>query len=440
MRGRRQPAGLASAARRTAEAAKPALSLAVERLTYGFDALAHADGQVVLVPYAAPGDRVEARVTATHTDYLRAEVDRVAVAGPDRVMPGCPAFTVCGGCQWQHVSPAAQRAAKAAIVAGQLARIAGVHDADVAPAIAAPDDWRYRARITLVAEGRRLGYHRARSHRLVEIDDCPIADAAVAAHVGTARAWVAALRAVPERVTIAAAPGGVVLTGAGAARPGPRDVDATEALLARTPAVRGAVLAGGGTRVVVGDPRVRVEVEPGLALEAPADVFTQVNPAANAELVRTVMTLGGFAPGMRVLDLFCGAGNFALPIARRAAVVEGIEQSTVAVGAARENAARLGLDGATFVAARVRDALAARPAGGLDVVVLDPPRAGAADALRALAALRAPRILYVACDPATLARDVRTLVAAGYGTGRIRPVDLFPQTYHIETVAELVLT
>jgi 23S rRNA (uracil1939-C5)-methyltransferase len=153
-----------------------------------------------------------------------------------------------------------------------------------------------------------------------------------------------------------------------------------------------------------------------------------------------VMTLGAFAPGMRFLDLYCGAGNFALPIARRGAVVEGVEQSTIAVDAARENAVRLGLAGATFAAARVRDALAARPAGALDVVVLDPPRAGAADALRALAALRAPRILYVACDPATLARDVRGLATGGYRAVRIVPVDLFPQTYHIETVAELVLT
>ena len=444
MRGRRQPPGLASVAARSRGAApvepERALVVAVERLTYGFDALAHADGQVVLLPYAAPGDEVEARVTTVHTDYLRAEVARVTAAGPERVLPGCPAFTVCGGCQWQHVSPAAQRAAKAGIVAEQLARIAGVRDVDVAPTVAGSDDWRYRARITLVAEGRRLGYHRARSHRLVEIDDCPIADAVVAAHVGSARAWVAALRAVPERVTIAAAPGGVVLTGTGPARPGPRDVEVTEELLARTASVRGAVLAGGGTRIVVGDPRVRVDVEPGVALEAPADVFTQVNPAANVHLVQTVLAVGAFAPGVRVLDLYCGAGNFSLPIARRGAVVEGVEQSTIAVEAARANAARLGLDGATFTAARVRDTLAARQAGAFDVVVLDPPRAGAADELGALAALRAPRIVYVACDPATLARDVRTLVAYGYRTNRIIPVDLFPQTYHIETVAELVLT
>lgn len=151
MRGRRQPAGLASAGAQ----GSGALTLAVERLTYGFDGLAHADGQVVLLPYAAPGDLVEAEVTARHADYLRAQVTRVNAAGPDRVLPGCPAFTVCGGCQWQHVSPAAQREAKAAIVAEQLARIAGVRDVDVAPTVASSDDWRYRARITLAVEGRR---------------------------------------------------------------------------------------------------------------------------------------------------------------------------------------------------------------------------------------------------------------------------------------------
>src|SRR5204863_398577 len=286
--------------------AEAPLVLDVERLTFGFDALAHHGRQVVFVPYAAPEDRVQAEVVERHGGYLRARVAAVLAAGPDRVLPGCRYFPTCGGCQWQHVAPRAQRDAKAAIVTEQLARVAGVRDAEVLPTVPSPADWHYRARITLAVEGRRAGYRRARSHDLVEIADCPLADPVVSAHLEAARAWVAALRVPLRRVT--------------------------------------------------------------------------------------------------------------------------------------PNAARLRLAGATFRTGDVARALGDLPAGSIDAVVLDPPRAGAADAVPALAALRPPRILYVSCDAATLARDVRGLVAAGYRLERVQPIDVFPQTYHVESVAKLRLT
>ncbi|HYR97327.1 MAG TPA: RsmD family RNA methyltransferase [Candidatus Binatus sp.] len=419
---------------------EPPLLLEIERLTFGFDALAHDGRQVVFVPYAAPGDRISAGVTERRGGYLRARIESVLAPGPDRVLPGCRYFPTCGGCQWQHVAPAAQRAAKTAIVAEQLARIAGIRDADVRPALPSPADWGYRARITLAVEGRRAGYRRARSHDLVEIGDCPIAEPALSAHVDAARDWVRTLRVPLRRITISAAPGGVALAASATARPGPADHAASEALLARIATVRGVVVSGGGARLVAGDPTVRVPLEPGLDLEVPADVFTQVNPGANRTLIETVLSLGGFAAGERVLDLYCGAGNLGLPIARRGAIVLGIERNEVAVAAACANATRLDLAGATFHGAAVAAALRDVPAGTVDAVVLDPPRAGAADALPALAALRAPRIIYVSCDPATLARDVHRLVGQGYRLGRVQPIDLFTQTYHVESAAELHLT
>jgi 23S rRNA (uracil1939-C5)-methyltransferase len=426
---------------RTSPASSDApLLLDVERLTFGFDALAHREHQVVFVPYAAPGDRVLAEPVERRPGYLRARVLDVVTPGPARVLPGCAYFPTCGGCQWQHVAPPAQREGKAAVVAEQLARIAGLRDVEVLPTLASPTDWGYRARLSLAVEGRRAGYQRARSHVLVEVADCPIADPVVSAHVDVARAWITSLRVALRRVTVAAAPGGVVLTGAAVAAPKAADLEASEALLARHASVRGAVLAGGGVRKVAGDPTVRVPLEPGLDLEVPADVFTQVNPGANRILVATVLALGRFAAGERVLDLYCGAGNFALPLARRRVRVHGVERDPIAVEAGRANAARLGLADATFEASTVARALARGVTDDVDAVVLDPPRSGAADALPALAALRARRILYVSCDPATLARDVRALATHGYHVARVQPLDLFPQTYHVETVAELRLT
>lgn len=415
------------------------LLLTVERLTFGFDALAHHAGQVVFVPWAAPGDEIEADVVERRRGYLRARLRAVRRPGADRVAPRCPAFATCGGCQWQHVDVAAQHAAKTALVAEQLARIGGLRDVAVLPIRATPATFGHRARITLAVEGRRLGYHRARSHALVEVAGCPIAAPEVERHLPVAQRWLAHLRAVPERVSIAATAGGVVLVAGGRVRPGPADMRATEAVLAAEPTVRGAVLLGGGARLVVGDPRLRVAVEPDLALEIPADAFTQVHPQANLLLVATVLELGAFAAGERVLDLYAGAGNFALPIARRGVAVTAIERSAVAVAAARDNAARLDLD-VTAIEADVAAGLAALPADPWDAVVLDPPRAGAADAVPLLLARRPRRIVYVSCDPATLARDARALAAGGYRLVRAQPIDLFPHTYHVETAAEFRLT
>ncbi len=415
------------------------LELSIERLAFGGDAIAHHEGRVVFVPLAAPGDRIRATVTERHAERLHAALREVLAPGAARVTPQCPAFGACGGCQWQHVAPPAQRAAKHTIVAEQLARLGGIRDADVRPVRAPAAAWAYRARITLVAEGRRLGFRRARSRRLVEIPDCAIADPTLSAHLEAARAWATSLRSGPTRVTLAAAPGGVVLSAVLSTRPTPVDEAATERLLAARASLRGAVLTGGGARRVLGDPTLRVAVEADLALEVPADAFTQVHPAANLLLVATVLEFAAATPATRALDLYCGAGNFALPLARRGARVVGVEQAPVAIAAARDNAARFGFP-ATFYCEAAAPALARLAAEPIDLVVLDPPRAGAADVATVLARCRPPRVVYVSCDPATLARDARTLVAAGYRLDRVQPIDLFPQTYHIETVAEFVLT
>jgi 23S rRNA (uracil1939-C5)-methyltransferase len=415
------------------------LRLDVERLTYGFDALAHHDGQVVFVAYGAPGDLVAAEVVERRRSWLRADITELLRPGPARVAPGCRWFPECGGCQWQHVAPPAQRDAKADLVREHLVRGAGVRHPDVLPTLPSPGDWAYRSRISLPVEGRRLGYHRARSHMLLEVDACPIAAPELSAHLDVARAWVAALRVPLRRVTISVAPGGVALSALATGRPGDVDRTATERLLRDTASVRGAIVSGGGVRMVAGDPTVRMSVEDGLDLEVPCDVFTQVNPGANRLLVHTVLALGAFRAGERALDLYCGAGNFALALARRDVVVHGVERDPLAVAAAHANAARLGLERATFTCAPVARALAAID-DDVDAILLDPPRAGAIDAIADMVARRAPRILYVSCDPSTLARDVRRALASGYRLGRVQPLDVFPQTFHVEAVAELLLT
>jgi tRNA/tmRNA/rRNA uracil-C5-methylase (TrmA/RlmC/RlmD family) len=417
-------------------APRDVVALDVERLTFGPDALARHDGQVVFVGPAAPGDRVVADVVERRRGFLRARVRDVLAAGPDRVAPPCAWVDACGGCPWQHVALAAQRAAKTAVVAEQLARLAGLADVRVLPILAAPADLGYRGRVALTVEGRRVGYRGARSHRLVDVDACAVAEPALSAHLAVVRGWVATLRTPPERVELAVAPGGVALVAHARRAPAAADVAATARLLRDVASVRGAVLLGGGARTVVGDPTLHVALEEGLALEVPADAFTQPNPAANRLLVATAMAYAAVAPGARALDLYCGAGNFTLPLARRGAHVLGVERAPVAVAAARANVARLGLADVELAAGDVAAVLRARTPAPVDVVLLDPPRAGAADALAALAAWRPARIVYVSCDPATLARDARTLATHGWRCVRVQPIDCFPHTHHVECVAE----
>jgi len=423
----------------THEAVPDEFSVDVERLTYGPDALAHYQRCVVFVPFAAPGDRAEVRVDERHRGYVRARTTRLVAPGPARMTPFCAVFGTCGGCQWQHVTPDAQRAAKRAVVAEQLARLGGLRDVDVRP-VEASGDRAYRTRITLAVQDGKLGYRQARSHALVPVSACPIAADPVSAAIAPAAEWLAADAPPVDNLTIAAAPDGVVLVAVLAGAPDDATRARAEAWLGRTPGVQGIVLRARGVRLVLGDPSVHVPLEPDLWLEVPADVFTQVNPALNPTLVATVCAEAGVRPGSRAFDLYCGAGNFALPLARRGAQVLAIESAALAVDAGRANAVRTGLAGAEFRCGDVARTLTRTPHGSLDVAILDPPRQGAAGALRSLVRHRPARIVYVSCDPATLARDARALVADGYRLGVVRPFDLFPQTHHIEAVATFWLT
>jgi 23S rRNA (uracil1939-C5)-methyltransferase len=412
----------------------------VERLTYGPDALAHYEGCVVFVPFAAPGDRADVAVEERHAGYVRARATHLLAPGPTRVPPFCSVFGRCGGCQWQHVSIDAQRDAKRAIVAEQLARLGGLRDVEVRPTLAAGSPGAYRGRITLAVQARRLGYFAARSHELVEITGCPIAATPVTAFVAVAAAWVADGAPALVTLTIAAAPRGVVVVADTVTPVTDAEREAAKAWRQRTPVVQGLVLRCGRQRLVLGDAAIHVPLEDDLHLEVPVDVFAQVNPAANPLLVATVLEATAPGPGATVLDLYCGAGNFALPLARRGTTVHAIESSKLAVVAGRANAVRMRIDGVRFECGDVATALPRVARGHLDAAILDPPRRGAAAAIAPLVRHRPERIVYVSCDAATLARDARTLAAHHYQLTDVQPLDLFPHTHHVEIVARFQLT
>jgi 23S rRNA (uracil1939-C5)-methyltransferase len=374
----------------------------LERMTPSGECIGRVDGLAVFVAHALPSERAEIEVIHRRRNFARARITRVLRPSPDRVAAPCPHFGACGGCDWQHIRYEAQVRFKTGTVREQLARIGGLANAEVRECIASPLPYAYRNRIQLVASANgRLGYRARDSHDVIEVEACPIADARLNAFITEAR--------------VAAQPGATV----------DLRTDGVDAR-ARLPSHDGAP----------DERKLRFTLN-GEHYGVSDDSFFQVNTGVAESLVAEVMK--AFAPlsDARVLDLYCGAGLFTVPLARRGHHVVGVEVSASAVADARTNTVIFD-QRATILQDDVAAALNRRSIRehAWDAVVLDPPRAGMKkEALDALISLNAPRIVYVSCDPATLARDARLLCNGGYALAFAQPLDMFPQTRHVETVA-----
>ncbi|MEU8566880.1 TRAM domain-containing protein [Streptomyces pathocidini] len=403
------------------------------------------EGRVLFVRHTLPGERVVARVTEGGEDsrFLRADAVTVLDASPDRVEAPCP-FSgpgKCGGCDWQHVSPGGQRRLKVAVITEQLSRLAGLTpeeagwDGTVEPA---PGDkvakgevpaWRTRVQYAVDAEGH-AGLRKHRSHEVQPIDRCLIAAPGVSELGVEKREWpqIASVEAV-------AASGShdrqVILT----PRPGGR-LPIVE--LDKPVSVMRVDEKTGGVHRVHGRPFVR-ERAIGRTWRVGSGGFWQVHPRAADLLVEAVMQGLMPKPGQTALDLYCGVGLFAGALAERVGekgAVLGIESGKRAVEDARHNLEDL--ERVRIEHGKVEQVLPRTGITEADLIVLDPPRAGAGRQLIAhLATLGARRIAYVACDPAALARDLAYFREAGYTPRRLRAFDLFPMTHHVECVAIL---
>lgn len=404
------------------------VELDVGAVAHGGVCVARHEGRVVFVRHALPGERVRARITEERSRYARADAVEVLEASPDRVAPACPYAGPgrCGGCDWQHASLPAQRGLKTAVVREQLSRLAGIDwTGEVTEIPGAPDGfgWRTRVRFAVAPDGT-AGFHRYRSHQVQPVDRCLIAHPLVESAGVEGRRWPGA-----DAVEVAAgsAVGETAVVIARSRRP----AGGCEPAGSREPA---------GTREAVGDPEPAYvhERAGGRSWRVSPGGFWQVHPGAADTLLAAVLDLTDPRPGERGLDLYAGAGLFAAGLAGRvgpAGRVVAVEGDRAAVADARHNLADL-------PSVRVRRASVTadlvRRLGPADVVVLDPPRTGAGTAVvRAIAALGARAVAYVACDPAALARDLATFGAAGYATSEVRGYDLFPMTAHVECIALL---
>jgi len=400
------------------------LELEVGAVAAGGSCVAHApDGRVVFVRHTLPGERVRAVVTASTRSFLRADAVEVLSASAHRVERPCPYAGPgrCGGCDWQHVSLPEQRRQKAALVEEQLRRLAGVDRPVVVHEVpGAPDGLGWRTRVQFaVAPSGRAGLRRHRSHDLEPVDSCLIASPDVEAVGAEALRWPGA--------------SGVEVAADGAQRvvsvtPGRRS-------RVQVPDVDAGVVVDG--RPLRGPHGVRHEVL-GRRFEVAAGGFWQVHPGAATALATVVLAGLEPQPGERALDLYAGVGLFAALLGERVGptgAVTAVEGDARACADAARNTGDL--PHVRIRTAPVSGELLAR-VGTPDLVVLDPPRAGAGlEVTRALAALRPRRLAYVACDPASFARDLRVLLEAGWSLTDLTGLDLFPMTEHVELVAVL---
>jgi 23S rRNA (uracil1939-C5)-methyltransferase len=410
----------------------------IEEMTLGPYGVGHLDGKALLVANSAPGDVLQVSVSDARRDYSVALLEKIVSPGPSRRVAPCPFLPRCGGCDWQQITYRDQAAAKGRLIAAQLRHALSLELDPRDLVVPAPAEFGYRSRLRLKARNQgALGFFELGSNRFVAVDRCLLAGEAMS--LDSAGQLASALGAHCDEVEIVKAGRRQVLVAYLRARVQPADIKRATEVRAANDVIAGIVLRGGGARAEIGEVSVTVELEPGMQLTAEADAFSQVNQDCNRALVASVMEQAAIEAGAVVLDLFCGAGNFSLPAARRGARVLGVDADPVAIGAAQRNAAALELSDARFVAMEAQGMAPFLLKAGYrpQAVILDPPRSGARQLMSTIVRLRAARVLYVSCDVATLVRDLRILMQGGYAVSSVKAFDFFPNTHHCEVLALL---
>ncbi len=410
--------------------------------------ISRTEGKTLFVEGALPGERVLAQVYSEHGRYSEARTLEVLEPSAARGKPVCVHYAACGGCNLQHVAGAEQLALKETAVLDQFQRWSGLTPKRVLPALTSSQSgYRQRARMAVwyCDDGTvELGFRRAHSKTLVNVDECSVLDSRLNVLLAPLRKWLIHMhgsRAVTHVELIA--------------------TDSEVGVVVRhTKRLHAAVLAE--LMLLTSDDNVRIWLKPGsdaqlfdlngkpcnprmsyqlteqaLQLQFHPCDFTQVNAGVNRDMINQALALLQLKKNERVLDLFCGVGNFTLPMARSAFEVIGVEGTESMVHRGRQNAELNHIDNCSYFSANLeadvsKMAWAKKP---VDAILLDPPRAGAKGAMNWLQQLSASRVVYVSCNPATLARDAKLLVTMGYQLEALGVMDMFPQTAHIESMA-----
>ena len=432
----------------------------IEKLVIGGNGLGRLpDGKVVLVPYVLPGEEVEARPLSKKKNYVEARAVKILQPSADRTEPPCPHFLQCGGCDFQHVSFAKQADLKNRILLEQLERSGLTQDSRsfFLPPLPAPKGFHYRQRIRLhVGKNGELGFHRSQSHEVIPINSCLLARQQLNDVLDYLinKSLFAKITALTTSVELLLSPAEdlVVILMHLSRKPRPAERKVLEELALGHISIKHVVVTATGSAIADIFPGNKAGNEPPLlsfSHAMPADDslrmtiepggFCQVNSDQNEKLIALVMKWAKLEAGNKVLDLFCGMGNFSLPLARQAKSVVGMDLQRSAIRSANRNAEINGIKNSTFTQNSAVEGAKSLLTDGekFDLALLDPPRQGCADVIPYLPELGIAQIIYISCDPATLCRDLVLLERQGYVVEKMKMVDMFPQTHHLETIVSL---
>ncbi len=415
------------------------MQIEIESLAFGGAGIAKKDGKVFFVIGGLPKDVLEINIIKDKGSYAEAVIANIIEPSPDRIEPNCPVFKLCGGCQLQNLTYPAQLREKEHILKETMGRIGGMHDAPLEPIVSSPKEFGFRNKVTLSAwfyKGQwHLGYNQKGSTRKVPIESCPISEEIVDKTITKISNVLSSLgdphfpldkihissNGVKSQITLVPVHN--------------RKGDTLKTLhrhLKRHTETENVSIAG------IGETEFEFSILGNKFITTPS-AFTQVNSSINELMINTVLEWAELNENTTVLDLYSGIGNFSIPLARASKEVLGIEISKNSVKLANKNAELNSVKNIVFQNASSEDAIAILndQEEKFDLVVLDPPREGAKEIIDGLVKLDPEKIIYVSCDPATLARDLKKLDVLDYKVIKIRPFDMFPQTFHIESITML---
>ena len=418
----------------------------VESFNHDGRGVAHVDGKAVFIEGALPGEEVLFTYVAQHKRYDEGTVVQILKPSPQRVAPRCTHFNICGGCSLQHIEATAQIEAKQQVMLDNLRQIGRVEPEQILPPLRGPH-WGYRRRARLgvkfvIKKDRLLvGFREKRSALLADLERCEVLHPSVGERLPELRALIAGLSAyqsIPQ-IEVAVGDAATALVFRTLEVLGPSDREKLKAF-GRSYDFEIYLQTAGPESVTALWPetaQLSYRLEDGIELFFTPTDFVQINSEINRAMVTQVLGLLDIQPQERVLDLFCGLGNFTLPLARHAAHVVGVEGDAGLVQRAKDNALHNDIKNAEFYAADLSQDLTQQAWAGqnVDKILLDPPRTGALEIVRQLPLFGAASIVYVSCHPATLARDAEELVQRGYTLSAAGVMDMFPHTTHVESIA-----
>ncbi len=419
----------------------------IESMAFGGYGVARVNGKVLFIPYTVTGEEVCIEIAKEKRRFSLGKLVRVIKPSPWRIDPPCPQFGVCGGCQWQHIEPSVHGEMKRKILIESLkhlGKLDPIPHIEVAPA---PKPYGYRIRVQLKTEERTIGYYREGSHKIVDISLCPIAHPLVNQIISILRNHQSHFSTMKE-IEINVSPQeekGVLLFHSNSIDQ--RFEYFAKQFLQGQPILKGIAISRKREWISIGNPSLAFKIstqenenekERDLLLRISPGSFFQVNFEQNEKLIQTVIEFSGAKKTERILDLYAGAGNLTLPLAIQAGEVWGIEENRTAIEDGRFNAEGNGIRNVHFIEGKVEKVLKDWKKGKPNQIILDPPREGCKKIIHHIVELAPEKIVYVSCEPTTFTRDLHLFTEKRYSLERLRLIDMFPQTYHMELVGLLI--